>query len=121
MCQSDGPALSGGAAYRPSRRRRRPEGLPLQATIIAILMDKLEKAADATGIATVAIGGGVSANSGVRGAVAAMCERRGIRAFIPERRFTTDNAAMVAIAGYFKYQDRDFCPYNAVPYARVEV
>ncbi len=93
----------------------------LQATIIAILMDKLEKAADATGIATVAIGGGVSANSGVRGAVAAMCERRGIRAFIPERRFTTDNAAMVAIAGYFKYQDRDFCPYNAVPYARVEV
>lgn len=93
----------------------------LQATIIAILMDKLEKAADATGIATVAIGGGVSANSGVRDAVAAMCERRGIRAFIPERRFTTDNAAMVAIAGYFKYQDRDFCPYNAVPYARVEV
>ncbi len=93
----------------------------LQATIIAILMDKLEKAADATGIATVAIGGGVSANSGVRDAVAAMCVRRGIRAFIPERRFTTDNAAMVAIAGYFKYKDNEFCPYNAVPYARVEV
>lgn len=91
----------------------------LQATIIAILLNKLEKAIDATGISTVAIGGGVSANSGVRRAVADLCERRGLRAFIPERRFTTDNAAMVAIAGYFKYLDSDFSPYNAVPYARI--
>lgn len=91
----------------------------LQATIIAILLNKLEKAIDATGISTVAIGGGVSANSGVRQAVADLCERRGLRAFIPERRFTTDNAAMVAIAGYFKYLDSDFSPYNAVPYARI--
>ncbi len=91
----------------------------LQATIIAILLNKLDKAIDATGISTVAIGGGVSANSGVRQAVADLCERRGLRAFIPERRFTTDNAAMVAIAGYFKYLDSDFSPYNAVPYARI--
>lgn len=91
----------------------------LQATIIAILLNKLSKAIDATGISTVAIGGGVSANSGVRQAVADLCERRGLRAFIPERRFTTDNAAMVAIAGYFKYLDSDFSPYNAVPYARI--
>lgn len=91
----------------------------LQATIIAILLNKLGKAIDATGISTVAIGGGVSANSGVRQAVADLCERRGLRAFIPERRFTTDNAAMVAIAGYFKYLDSDFSPYNAVPYARI--
>lgn len=91
----------------------------LQATIIAILLNKLEKAIDATGISTVAIGGGVSANSGVRQAVADLCERRGLRAFIPERRFTTDNAAMVAIAGYFKYLDSDFSPYDAVPYARI--
>lgn len=91
----------------------------LQATIIAILLNKLDKAINATGISTVAIGGGVSANSGVRQAVADLCERRGLRAFIPERRFTTDNAAMVAIAGYFKYLDSDFSPYNAVPYARI--
>lgn len=91
----------------------------LQTTIIAILLNKLGKAIDATGISTVAVGGGVSANSGVRQAVADLCERRGLRAFIPERRFTTDNAAMVAIAGYFKYLDSDFSPYNAVPYARI--
>ena len=93
----------------------------LQATIIDILLDKLAKAVDATGVTTVAIGGGVSANSGVRTAVADFCRERGIRAFIPERAFTTDNAAMVAIAGYFKYLDRDFCPYEATPYARVTV
>ena len=92
----------------------------LQSAIVGILMNKLEKAVDATGVTTVAIGGGVSANNGVRQAVADMCARRGIKAFIPERRFTTDNAAMVAIAGYFKYRDSDFCPYSAVPYARVE-
>ena len=92
----------------------------LQSAIVGILMNKLEKAVDATGVTTVAIGGGVSATNGVRQAVADMCARRGIKAFIPERRFTTDNAAMVAIAGYFKYRDSDFCPYSAVPYARVE-
>ena len=92
----------------------------LQSAIVGILMNKLEKAVDATGVTTVAIGGGVSANNGVRQAVADMCARRGIKAFIPERRFTTDNAAMVAIAGYFKYRDSDFCPYSAVPYAHVE-
>ena len=91
----------------------------LQATIIAILLDKLDKAVKLTGVKTVAIGGGVSANSGVRAAVADYCERRGLKAFIPERAFTTDNAAMVAMAGYFKYLDRDFCPYDAAPYARV--
>ena len=93
----------------------------LQHTIIEILMDKLDKAVKETGVKTIAIGGGVSANSGVRDAVAAYCERRGLNAFIPPRLFTTDNAAMVAIAGYFKYLDRDFCRYDEVPYARVEV
>lgn len=93
----------------------------LQATIIDILLDKLAKAVKATGVRQVAIGGGVSANSGVRAAVAEFCAARGIKAFIPERKFTTDNAAMVAIAGYFKYLDKDFCPYSAVPYARVGV
>ena len=93
----------------------------LQATIIDILMEKLGKAVDATGVKTVAIGGGVSANSGVRAAVADFCNKRGLKAFIPERAFTTDNAAMVAIAGYYKYLDRTFCRYDEVPYARTEI
>ncbi len=93
----------------------------LQATIIAILLDKLDKAVKITGVKTVAIGGGVSANSGVRAAVADYCASHNLTAFIPERAFTTDNAAMVAIAGYFKYLDGDFCAMDAAPYARVSV
>lgn len=93
----------------------------LQHTIIEILLDKLSKAISQTGVTTVAIGGGVSANSGVRAAVADMCTRMGVEAFIPQRAFTTDNAAMVATAGYFKYLDRQFCSYTDTPYARVTV
>lgn len=93
----------------------------LQATIISILMDKLAKAVEQTGVNAVAIGGGVSANSGVRDAVAEFCRKKGLKAFIPKRKFTTDNAAMVAIAGYYKYLDKKFCPYDAAPYARVTV
>ena len=93
----------------------------LQRTIIEILLDKLDKAVKQTGVSTVAIGGGVSANSGVRTAVADYCRAHGLTAFIPERAFTTDNAAMVAMAGYFKYLDKEFCPYSLAPYARVTV
>lgn len=93
----------------------------LQHTIIEILLGKLRKAVEQTGVKTVAIGGGVSANSGVRQAVADFCSGRGLEAFIPERAFTTDNAAMVAIAGYYKYLDKQFCAYSEVPYARVTV
>ena len=94
----------------------------LQKTIIDILIDKLDKAVkEHPEIKQIAIGGGVSANSGVRDAVAEFCEKRGIKAFIPKRAFTTDNAAMVAIAGYFKYLDKDFCPLDIAPFARVEV
>lgn len=93
----------------------------LQHTIIEILLDKLDKAVKQTGVKTVAIGGGVSANSGVRQAVADYCAARGLKAFIPERVFTTDNAAMVAMAGYFKFLDGEFCRYDATPYARVTV
>lgn len=91
----------------------------LQATIIEILVDKLDKAVKQTGVKTIAIGGGVSANSGVRNAISDYCRRRGLKAFIPERAFTTDNAAMVAIAGYYKFLDKNFCPYDAAPFARV--
>lgn len=91
----------------------------LQRTIIEILLDKLRKAVDLTGVKQVAIGGGVSANSGVRQAIADYCSQRGLQAFIPERLFTTDNAAMVAIAGYYKFLDNQFCDLDATPYARV--
>ena len=93
----------------------------LQVTIIDILLNKLDLAVKQTGVRTIAIGGGVSANSGVRSAVATYCEQNNLKAFIPERAFTTDNAAMVAIAGYYKYLDKDFCPYSLAPYARVTV
>jgi len=91
----------------------------LQTTIIDILLDKLDKAVKKTGVKTIAIGGGVSANSGVRRAIADYCDHHHLTAFIPPRAFTTDNAAMIAIAGYYKYLDRDFCPYDAAPFARV--
>ena len=93
----------------------------LQRTIIEILLDKLRKAVDLTGVKQVAIGGGVSANSGVRQAIADYCTQRGLQAFIPERLFTTDHAAMVAIAGYYKFLDNQFCDLDATPYARVSI
>lgn len=93
----------------------------LQATIIEILLDKLRKAVKQTGVRTVAIGGGVSANSGVRAAVEQYCLRNNLTPFIPKRSFTTDNAAMVSMAGYFKFLNNEFCPYDAAPYARVTI
>ena len=93
----------------------------LQRTIIEILLDKLSKAVKETGVKDVAIGGGVSANSGVREAIGEFCRRRGIKAWIPKRSFTTDNAAMVAIAGYFKYLEGNFCSLEMPPYSKVEV
>lgn len=93
----------------------------LQKTIIDILLDKLSTAVKDTKVTAVAIGGGVSANSGVRAAIREFCDRRGIKAWIPKRTFTTDNAAMVAIAGYFKYLKGEFCPLDSPPYSKVEV
>lgn len=93
----------------------------LQKTIIDILMDKFGKAIKDTGIKTIAIGGGVSANSGVRAAVQQYCDRRHIRAFLPKRVFTTDNAAMIAVAGYFKMLNGDTCDITAPPFARVVI
>ena len=93
----------------------------LQATIIAILIDKLKKALEAYPVKSIAIGGGVSANSGVRKAVEKFCLRHGVRAWIPDRAFTTDNAAMVATAGYFKYLEKDFCDLSLPPFSRVTV
>ncbi len=93
----------------------------LQTTIIRILLDKLSDAVTQYKPGSVAIGGGVSANSGVRIAIEHFCHERGIRAWIPSRNFTTDNAAMVAMAGYFKYQKGEFCDLSLPPFARVEI
>ena len=93
----------------------------LQKTIIDTLMDKFDKAVKATGIRTVAISGGVSANSGVRTAVQQYCDRRGIKAFIPKRSFTTDNAAMIAVAGHFMFLNGETCDITAPPFARVVI
>ena len=93
----------------------------LQATIIDILLRKLEKAIHSTGVRHVAIGGGVSANSGVRNAVEELARRMNVTPWIPPREFTTDNAAMVAMAGYFKYLDKEYSTLDMPPYARVSI
>lgn len=93
----------------------------LQKTIIEILIDKLDKAVRTHKVKHLAIGGGVSANNGFRKAIQDFCDQRGIRAWIPARAFTTDNAAMVAAAGYFKFLEGDFCDLSAPPYSRVTI
>jgi len=93
----------------------------LQATVIDILMDKLRKAVKAFGINQVALSGGVSANSGLRDAFLDHAKRYGWKVYIPKFSFTTDNAAMVAVTGYYKYLDKDFCPMDAVPFSRVVI
>jgi N6-L-threonylcarbamoyladenine synthase len=90
----------------------------LQQTIVDILMDKLQKAAKDLSIKEVAVAGGVSANSGLREAFEQAKERFGWNIYIPKFGYTTDNAAMVAISGYYKYLEKDFCPIDAAPYAR---
>lgn len=103
-------------------RNRADLAASIQRAIIETLLLKLGLAADAhPEVRQVAIGGGVSANSGVRQAIGDFCDRRGLRAWIPPRQFTTDNAAMVAIAGYFKWQKREVCPLDAPPFSRVTV
>ena len=92
----------------------------LQHTIISILLDKLIKATKALGIKDVAIAGGVSANSGLREAVAEAGRRRGWRTFIPEFKFTTDNAAMIAISGYYRYNQGMISGLDVAPVARLE-
>lgn len=91
----------------------------LEATVVDILMDKLRKAAKEYKIKQVAVAGGVSANNGLRNAFREHAEKYGWRIFIPKFSYTTDNAAMIAITGYFKYQDKDFCSIDAPAYSRV--
>lgn len=93
----------------------------LQQTVVDILMDKVYKASKAYGIKEVAVAGGVSANSGLRNAFQAYAQRYGWRIHLPKLSYTTDNAAMVAICGYFKYLDHDFCPIDAAPFSSVAI
>ena len=81
----------------------------LERTVVEILMDKLRRAAKDLGIREVAVAGGVSANTGLRNAFLDHARRYHWNVYIPKFGFTTDNAAMIAITGYYKYQDKDFC------------
>lgn len=89
-----------------------------QRTLIDVLMNKLDKAAKATGIKDIVIGGGVSANSELRQRIVAEGEKRGWRTFVPEFKFTTDNAAMIAIAGLYKFRAGLTCDLDAAPVSR---
>ena len=89
-----------------------------QRTLIEILMDKLVKAAKQTGIKEVTMGGGVSANSGLRNALVREGKKRGWNVYLPEFKFTTDNAAMIAIAGYFHYLHGERTPLSVAPASR---
>jgi N6-L-threonylcarbamoyladenine synthase len=91
----------------------------LQVTITDILMHKLRKAAKDLKIKEVAVAGGVSANSGLRKAFEDHAAQYGWKIHIPPFAFTTDNAAMVAVCGHFKYIAQEFCPIDAVPFSRV--
>lgn len=90
-----------------------------QKTLVDILLDKLIKAARQTGIKEITIGGGVSANSGLRNRIEAEGKKRGWNTYLPEFKFTTDNAAMIAIAGYFHYLAGERCPLDVAPVSRI--
>ena len=92
----------------------------LQHTIVEILLNKLIRASKETGIRDIAIAGGVSANSGLRNGIVEAGQRRGWRTFLPEFKFTTDNAAMIAMAGYYHYRKGEFASLEVSPVARLE-
>ncbi len=90
-----------------------------QKALIDILMDKLIKAAKQTGIRQITIGGGVSANSGLRTRIVEEGRKRGWTTFLPEFKFTTDNAAMIAIAGWFHYMNGERTSLDVAPVSRL--
>ena len=93
----------------------------LQKTVIEILINKLKKAAKDLKITEIAVAGGVSANSGLREALLDLGRRHRWKVHIPPFAYTTDNAAMVAQAGYYRYLKCDFCPIDAAPYAKTKI
>ena len=93
----------------------------VQQIIVNILMDKLEKAAAETGIREIAVAGGVSANSGLRSAVESAGKRLGWNTYIPKLEYCTDNAGMIAVAGYYKYLKGEFSGQDVGPLVRWSV
>ncbi|MCX6257637.1 MAG: tRNA (adenosine(37)-N6)-threonylcarbamoyltransferase complex transferase subunit TsaD, partial [Bacteroidia bacterium] len=93
----------------------------LQFTIVEILMDKLRQASLSTGINEIAIAGGVAANSALRQAILSEAKLKKWKVFLPEPRYTTDNAAMIAITGYLKYLKGDFASGDVAPFARMRL
>jgi N6-L-threonylcarbamoyladenine synthase len=93
----------------------------LQKTIIEVLMGKLIRAAKETGINEITVAGGVSANSGLRNELIEQAGKRNWKIYLPELRFTTDNAAMIAITGYYKYLKGEFANHEMVPFARMVI
>lgn len=91
----------------------------LEHTIVDILMKKLRLAVKQTGIKHVAVAGGVSANNGLRNAFREHAEKYHWNIYIPKFSYTTDNAAMIAITGYYKYRDKDFCSIDAPAFSKV--
>lgn len=91
----------------------------LEHTIVDILMKKLRLAVKLTGIKHVAVAGGVSANNGLRNAFKDHAKRYHWDIYIPKFSYTTDNAAMIAITGYYKYMDKEFCPIDAPAFSKV--
>jgi N6-L-threonylcarbamoyladenine synthase len=92
----------------------------IQYTLIDILLKKLKKASRETGIKEIAIAGGVSANSGLRKSLIALGESQRWNVYIPAFEYCTDNAAMIAIAAYYKFLENDFCDQTVSPLARMD-
>ena len=92
----------------------------IQYTLVEMLLIKLKEAMKEYGITEVAIAGGVSANSGLRAALAALSQRKGWTLYVPEFEYCTDNAAMIAMAAHFKYLRGDFVGYDIAPLAKMK-
>jgi N6-L-threonylcarbamoyladenine synthase len=93
----------------------------IQHTLVEMLLIKLKEAMKQLGLSEVAIAGGVSANSGLRSALAALAQRKGWKLYIPEFEYCTDNAAMIAMAAHYKYLRKDFVGYDLVPLAKLKL
>lgn len=93
----------------------------IQHTIVGVLTDKLKKAVTETGISTIVIGGGVSANSGIRKALKEAEKKYRWTTFIPKFEYTTDNAAMIGIVGYYDFLENNFAPISVAAKARIQL
>jgi N6-L-threonylcarbamoyladenine synthase len=93
----------------------------IQHTLVEMLLIKLKEAMKQVGVSEVAIAGGVSANSGLRSALADLARRKGWKLYVPELEYCTDNAAMIAMAAHYKYLRKDFVGYDLVPLAKLKL